>query len=163
MSQKRSRRERRTARGDAPIPQAPRTRAVVEAAIEKLLPKLLDDPPAQILEENEIGRTVTIGPNMVKLMKLQKELFTIVFGREPGPEDPIFWDTSREAEGPMPLDVEKGQAQMRKDALTAGIRPEMAYAMGKTGLILTKENQHLISEEDKQEWSDAVEEYQKLQ
>lgn len=41
----------------------------------------------------------------------------------------------------------------------AGIDPAYAYAMRKTGRIVTTENQHLLTKADIQEWKDAVEEY----
>jgi len=39
------------------------------------------------------------------------------------------------------------------------VRPELAYAIAKTGVVLMKENEHLYSEEDKKDFSAAVEEY----
>ena len=41
----------------------------------------------------------------------------------------------------------------------AGIDPAMVYATRVTGLLLTEDNLHLISEVDLQEWNDAVEDY----
>ncbi|MBX3232019.1 MAG: hypothetical protein KIT84_20115 [Labilithrix sp.] len=43
--------------------------------------------------------------------------------------------------------------------MEAGVRPEIAFAIAKTGVILMEENQHLYSEEDKGEFWGAVEEY----
>jgi hypothetical protein len=44
-------------------------------------------------------------------------------------------------------------------AIEAGIRPEIAFAMAKTGVFLMKENEHLYSDEDKEDFWAAVEEY----
>ena len=41
----------------------------------------------------------------------------------------------------------------------AGVRPEVIYAFRKTGRIVTEDNWHLLSEDDRKEWTDAVNEY----
>lgn len=44
-------------------------------------------------------------------------------------------------------------------AVKAGVRPEIAYAIAKTGVFLMKENEHLYSDEDKEAFWAAAEEY----
>jgi hypothetical protein len=82
----------------------------------------------------------------------QREKFIAKFGREPGPDDPIFFDLDEEA--------------MRRDTVAAmraaGIRPALIYAHERTGLLVTSENRHLIPEADLDEWEDAVAEYYEL-
>jgi DNA-binding transcriptional regulator YhcF (GntR family) len=41
----------------------------------------------------------------------------------------------------------------------AGVRPELIYAMRKTGRIVTASNQDLLTDDELQEWQDAIEEY----
>ena len=41
----------------------------------------------------------------------------------------------------------------------AGIRPAVIYAYERTGLIVVKQNRHLISAADLDEWEDAIAEY----
>ena len=41
----------------------------------------------------------------------------------------------------------------------AGIRPALVYAYERTGLIVTRENRHLIPASDLDEWEDAIAEY----
>ena len=38
-------------------------------------------------------------------------------------------------------------------------RPELIYAMRKAGRIVTESNQHLLTDEELQEWQDAIGEY----
>jgi hypothetical protein len=68
------------------------------------------------------------------------------FGRDPGPDDPVFFDPS--AEEPRTLD-EDGEAlfiAMSEMAMRrAGIDPSLIYASRKTGLLVTERNQHLVS------------------
>jgi len=75
------------------------------------------------------------------------------FGRDPGPDDPVFFDPS--AEEPRTLD-EDGEAlfiAMSEMAMRrAGIDPSLIYASRKTGLIVTERNQHLLSDDDRADW-----------
>jgi hypothetical protein len=50
-------------------------------------------------------------------------------------------------------------AALESVAVQAGVRPEIAFAMAKTGVFLMKENEHLCSDEDKEDFWAAVEEY----
>jgi len=83
------------------------------------------------------------------------------FGRDPGPDDPVFFDPS--AEEPRTLD-EDGEAlfiAMSEMAMrTAGIDPAVIYASRKTGLIVTERNQHLLSDDDRADWIEAIFEYE---
>jgi hypothetical protein len=83
------------------------------------------------------------------------------FGRDPGPDDPVFFDPS--AEEPQSVD-EYGVAmftQMSEMAMRrAGIDPSMVYAWHKTGLIVTERNQHLLSADDWEDWIEAIFEYE---
>ena len=49
--------------------------------------------------------------------------------------------------------------QILSAAGKAGVRPELIYAMKKTGRIVTESNQHLLTDEELQEWHDAIKEY----
>jgi len=82
----------------------------------------------------------------------QREKFIATFGREPGPDDPIFFDLDEDA--------------LRKDTVkamsAAGIRPALIYAHEKTGLLVSTENRHLIPNVGLREWDEAVAEYYEL-
>ncbi len=49
--------------------------------------------------------------------------------------------------------------QILSAAGKAGVRPELIYAMRKTGRIVTESNQTLLTDEELQEWRDAIGEY----
>ncbi len=61
--------------------------------------------------EGDTAMTVIpLSPEMIKLLELQKEKFVIRFGREPGPDDPVFFDVDAETPTPLeltPIEVEK--------------------------------------------------------
>jgi hypothetical protein len=143
-------------------PDLPRNRIEIEQQMNELLKEqgheLASQEPAVFLPDG--SKQVKMGPAMQKLMRLQFQLFRAVFNREPGPHDPVFWDHDRESEGPVPIDHNKWRRELGKDMRTAGIRPAMAYAVEKTGMIITTTNKHLFTDAQLQEWDDAVEEYE---
>ena len=82
----------------------------------------------------------------------QREKFIAKFGREPGPDDPIFFD----------LDEDKLQEDTADARRAAGIRAALIYAYDETGLIVTQENRRLIPENDLREFDAKVREYYDL-
>ncbi len=82
------------------------------------------------------------------------------FGREPGPNDPIFFDP--DADTPQPYPEEKFRREwnevMDEAVRTGGIRPELAYAAKKTGFIVTASNKEKLTRQQLKEWDDAVQE-----
>ncbi len=159
----RKRRKRSKARKQKNSRRLPRSKERIESEIEALIPRLSEDPPPEVVSEDAAGRTVTIGPNMKKLLLLQQELFKAVFGREQGPNDLLFWNRDREGEGVFPIDEEGLFNDLRRNASAVGVRPDMAYATNKTGMIITEKNHHMFSEEDKRRWEEALKEYKRLQ
>ena len=79
-------------------------------------------------------------------MAVQREKFIAKFGREPGPDDPIFFD----------LDEDKLRDDTASAMRAAGIRPALIYAYEETGLIVTQENRRLIPENDLREFDAKV-------
>jgi hypothetical protein len=83
------------------------------------------------------------------------------FGRDPGLDDPIFFDPY--ADQPLPL----GQKELNEmwermaDAMVCQgeITPETAYAMKKTGLLVTEETIGLLRDAELHKWTAALEEY----
>ena len=104
------------------------------------------------------GRTVKLDPESMDMMQQQLQAFWEKFGREPGPDDPIFFDP--DADTPQPFRLEKFLEESTEAMVAAGIRPEIIYAHRKTGgLIVTEENQEKLSAEDIAEWEAAIDEY----
>jgi hypothetical protein len=83
------------------------------------------------------------------------------FGRDPGPDDPVFFDPSAEEPRPLGEDGEALFIAMSEMAMRrAGIDPSLIYASRKTGLIVTERNQHLLSDDDRADWIEAIFEYE---
>ena len=108
------------------------------------------------------GESKSIPMNAEVQRSIEERLrrFREKFGREPGPEDPIFFDP--DADTPQPLSKAQ-QVEMMNQTLSAasraGIRPELIYAMKKTDRMVSEANQHLLTEQELQEWQDAIDEY----
>ena len=79
--------------------------------------------------EGEVVREVPLTgearSELEKTLAAQREKFIAKLGREPGPDDPIFFDLREDTAEAM---------------RAAGIRPALIYAYEETGLIVTQEN-----------------------
>ncbi|MDR1613171.1 MAG: SEC-C domain-containing protein [Planctomycetota bacterium] len=101
-------------------------------------------------ENGDIRKAVPITPELRELLLAQLGRFRERFGRDPGPDDPIFFDQP-------PL--EHFEFQALQDMRRAGLAPELVYAFEKTGLLVTEKNRDLIPEKDIEEWNAAIAEY----
>ena len=70
-------------------------------------------------------------------------------GRDLEPDDPLF----------PQLQLEHGEHFMVEGMKAAGVDPAIIYAFEETGMLVSEENQHLISDEDLAEWQAAIEKY----
>lgn len=106
-------------------------------------------------QEDEAGtlyKSVPMTDEVAGVLEQQKQKFIEKFGREPGPDEPIFFDM------PHPEHLE---AMMVEDMKAAGLAPAFIYAFEKTGgLLVTQQNQHLIPEKDLAAWDAAIREYE---
>ena len=98
-----------------------------------------------------------ITPEMEVALKRQLEAFRAKFGRDPGPDDPVFFDTDSATPVPMSDEVVE-RATVR--AMTAiGLSPAYIHAYSRTGRIVTTKNYPLLSPEERAEWDAAIAEY----
>ena len=95
------------------------------------------------------------------MMEQQLEKFRQKFGRDPGPQDPVFFDA--EVDVPQLVDHDKAEEALLTAMTQAGLAPELIHAIQRTGRFVTEENSSLLSEEALAEWQAAIEEYRHLQ
>ena len=72
---------------------------------------------------------IPLSADTADLLRRQLERFKEKFGREPGPNDPVFFDP--EAPEPQPMTREQltqAEEKMAEAMVQAGIAPEIAYA-----------------------------------
>jgi hypothetical protein len=81
-------------------------------------------------------------------------------GRDPGPDDPLFFDP--EASEPQPLPESTLEEEIVSAMEAAGIHPALIYAAKKTGRIVTESNKPHLTWAERKEWDDAIAEYHKL-
>jgi integrase len=102
-------------------------------------------------------RKIPLPPETAADLEKQLEAFRQKFGRDPGPNDPVFFDP--DADAPQPISEEA----LRQATLTAmrkaGIPPHLIYAYERTGYLLTAENMKLVPHAARAEWNAAIEEY----
>jgi hypothetical protein len=100
-------------------------------------------------------RTIRMHPEGVKALLEQREAFRAKFGRDPGPNDPVFFDPDKDT----PTRMEPGRIgrEMAQDMRAIGTPEHFVRAFEKTGLILTPENMGNMTEDDVAEWNAAVE------
>jgi hypothetical protein len=114
--------------------------------------------PSHQVDQDE--SRIPINRETAEIIAQQKKLFREQFGREPGPDDPLFFDPSVVV--PQLLSDESTDEiwkSLLQAAGNSGIDPAIAYAMNKTGRIVTEANLEFLTDSELQEWNDAVNEY----
>jgi len=113
--------------------------------------------------EAHAKKAIPIDYTTAEAITEQQQLFREKFGREPGPDDPLFFNPeSAIAEF---LSVESQEETWRtlvQAAGESGVDPALVYAMNKTGRIVTEQNMRFLTDADLQEWNDAVDEYHQM-
>jgi hypothetical protein len=108
----------------------------------------------------EVEKIIPINHETAEIIAQQKKLFREEFGREPGPDDPLFFDPSVAV--PQFLSDESTDEiwkRLLQAAGDSGIDPAIVYAMNKTGRMVTEANLEFLSDWELQEWNDAVNEF----
>jgi hypothetical protein len=97
------------------------------------------------------------GPQLREAIEAQTRAFRARFGREPGSDDPVFFDPA--ADDPAPATGRQwnaGMAAMAKAAADAGLDRAYVEAWQEVGYLVTEANQHLFSAVEVQADLDAV-------
>lgn len=103
----------------------------------------------------------SLPPEIQRTVEELRRRFREKFGRNPGPNDPLFFDP--QASEPIPISRESLNQMWEHLAATlleAGkITPQAAYAMKKTGLLVTDATAHLMTDTERNAWHAAKDEY----
>src|SRR5215831_5606347 len=110
---------------------------------------------------NRKGKRVTkefINRRTRKIIEAQLERFRAKFGRDWGPDDPVFFDP--DAAEPVPMSAVKIEAETIEAMRKAGTPPQIVYAYKRTGgLLLTEDMREHWPLDRVKEWDDAINEY----
>jgi hypothetical protein len=68
-------------------------------------------------------------PRVYEALLKQRKAFVEKFGREPGPDDPVFFDPDKDL--PTPIDPDRFDADLEKAIRDSGIDPAKAEAIRK--------------------------------
>jgi hypothetical protein len=113
------------------------------------------------MKRNRTGyRRVPLNKEMIAILDEQRERFKAKFGREPRGEDPILFDEN--ADTPQPMALDEIEREVLEFLAAVNLDPAFIHAYKVTGRLVSEENLHLFTEEEIQEWGDAVAEYQRL-
>ena len=105
-------------------------------------------------DEGNIYKSIPVSDELAAVIEDQRQKFIEQHGREPDPGDKLFFD--------MPP-LEHAEHFMVQAMKKAGLNPAIVYAFEKTGLLVTEENQNLLSKKDIAEWEAAIWEYEARQ
>ncbi|MFE2869877.1 hypothetical protein [Embleya sp. NPDC059259] len=98
-----------------------------------------------------------MGGQMNEAFAAQTEAFRAKFGRDPGPDDPLFFDP--DADEPVALSrqgFDRALGEMAERAAEVGVDPAMIHAWREVGYIVTQENRHTFSAEEVRAFTQAV-------
>ena len=154
-AEKRARRERRQLAREEKL-REDHTRLVLERS---------HDPRFVQRTRHDDGTTVYQWPvdspldqYLREMMQRQAGRFRTKFGRDPGPEDPVFFDP--DADEPRPFDPDTAtreiSEELRQAGREAGIDPALIEAWCELGYVVTEDTRHLFSASDVAAWNEAV-------
>ena len=101
------------------------------------------------------SRSIIVSSELEEAFKEQRKRFIEKFGREPTPDDPIFFDP--DADTPQPYSEENFNKTLIEDMRNAGIDERYIKAYKKTGLLVTQDNMDLLTPEEIEEFEAAME------
>jgi hypothetical protein len=102
-------------------------------------------------------RMVKLAPEAMAAIEGQLERFREKFGRDPAPNDPIWFDP--DADEPVQMSSVRMQADILEALGKAGAPPEFAYAYRKTGLLSLGGDMSRWPKDHVEEWEAAIAEY----
>lgn len=108
-------------------------------------------------------KKIKITPELAVVLERRIQAFREKFGREPGPEDPLFFDP--DADQPQFRSEAQQNAiweSMCNMMLAAGCDPAIVYAARKTERIVTRANRKNLTPAELTEWNNAVDEYRSM-
>lgn len=113
--------------------------------------------------KNELlgSKTSRVPRKIVQTIDELRRRFRQKFGRDPGPNDPLFFDPDSDAPAPLrPAALNEIWERLADTLLNEGqISAAAAYAMKKTGLLVTEQTKHSMSQAQREEWKTAIDEF----
>ncbi|MBK8258200.1 MAG: hypothetical protein IPK82_36725 [Polyangiaceae bacterium] len=154
-------------------PALPRTEQAIEAALEAAMTtwRLVTSGPDTGCSDTSCPECgAERGPIWESdeedhISPLQQQLFRLVFRREPGPEDPLFWDRERERHGVFEVRLKGNRRLVDRVLAGAGFRADAIYAADLTGVYPwmdddeNEDDDYKYDEGDLGVWKESMEDY----
>lgn len=125
-------------------------------SLHPLGPEVHGTPRRPEIHEDSIA--IPLSATEIDMVHAQLRAFREKFGRDPGPNDPIFFDP--DADEPRPFPEEALLQGMQQYLRAIGVPPEFCYAFEHTQLYVTAENRHLFTSDELAAWDQAVRDFQ---
>lgn len=93
-------------------------------------------------------------------IKTMAKMIRATFAGDPYFDDMLAFDP--ESDEPQPSAEAKIRERMGDVADRVGLAPDIAYAIRKTGLVVTDRGKHLLDEAQRDAWNEAIDEYNRL-
>jgi hypothetical protein len=103
-------------------------------------------------------RSYRLNDDALEAIRDMRRLFRQETGRDPGPDDPCGFDP--DSYKPQPAAEARIKSLMGDIANSAGLAPDLAFAIRRTGLLVTQENQDRLDEDQLTAWKEALAEYE---
>ncbi len=103
-----------------------------------------------------------VGDEVSEAVEQQLAAFRKRFGREPRGDDPLFFDPDAPGDGPVPISLASMESAFVEAMVETGMPGSLIYAYQQTGLLLTEDNWSLRSDEEIEEWNEAIARYKTL-
>jgi hypothetical protein len=154
-AEKRARRERRQLAREEKLREE-HTRLVVQRSHDPRFVQRIRHDDGTTVYQWPVGSP--LDQYLREMMQRQAERFRTKFGRDPGPEDPVFFDP--DADEPRPFDPDTATREMteelRQAGRDAGIDAALIEAWCELGYVVTEDTRHLFSASDVAAWNEAV-------
>jgi len=115
--------------------------------------------------DNDKPRRVALPPEAIALLEEQRRRFVAKFGREPGPNDPMFFDSDAEGPDPVAITPDAFTRNMTGAMLAVDAPLSVVYAFRKTGIPPMTDAEwetSAYSADDLAEWAAAQTEFEKM-
>jgi hypothetical protein len=99
-----------------------------------------------------------LNDDALQAIREMRRLFKEEVGHNPGSDDSCAFDPDSDA--PQAEAETKIKSLMGDVADRAGLSADLAYAIRKTGLLVTHRNQHLLDDDQLAAWKEALAEYE---
>ena len=101
----------------------------------------------------------TQGEAAARMLEERRSAFIKRFGREPGAEDPVFFDQTATGDQPQAITEESFREALSRPGVAdeLGLEPAVVAALAELGYIVSDQNQHLFTAEEVRAFYAAVE------